>query len=315
MAEQSWPAATYNTGAVTDAEYQRVPWAPDGLDGGPGDAVDAVYANSSGREVHLRASRYGQVLGRAWTSGATGKTITIAANAAGAARIDTAVLRLDRATWLVTGAVRQGTAGSGPPTLVRDQGDTGLWEIPLADVTVPPGAAVITAGNVRMRAMFQAGAIRPAKLLGDVQPYLAAGDVVYESSTGRWLGWTGSQSRVVHEDTGDITLPLYNSNAWQVYSPGLTGRKRTGIVTVEINLKRINGTLNTDSSDDSVGSQLTTLPAALRPPRMLHIPVVLTNGIVGRIRYETGGGVFLQATSVDVAVNRFVRFAHTFQVS
>ncbi|MFC6936695.1 hypothetical protein ACFQHO_44810 [Actinomadura yumaensis] len=35
MAELSWPAAAYNSGAVTDAEYQRLPWDADGLVGSP----------------------------------------------------------------------------------------------------------------------------------------------------------------------------------------------------------------------------------------------------------------------------------------
>lgn len=317
MPEGSWPAFAYNAGAVTDAEYQRVPHGPDGLVGSPAESAgaEAVYANSSGMEVHVRPDRYGAVLGRAWASGSTGLILPVAPNPSGATRIDTVVVRLDRADWLVRAAIRQGTPGAGRPALVRDTGDVGVFEDPLADVTVRSGAASIAAGDVQMRALFQASTIRAAERLADVQPYLSPGDVVYEASTGRWLGWTGSQSRVLSEDTGEISLSLYNSSIWKVYTPGLIGRKRNGIITIELNLMRVNSTLNTSSSDDSVGSQLTTLPAALRPPRMLHIPVVLSGGIVGRIRYETDGKVFLQATSVDVPAGRFVRCVHTFQAA
>lgn len=309
MAEGSWPAATYNTGAVTDAEYQRIPWAPDGLIGGPGDALAAVYANSSGREVHIRAGRYGQVLGRAWASGSTGKTLTIAANAAGATRIDTVGLRLDRSSWLVTAAVRQGTAGSGAPALVRDQGDTGLWEIPLADVTVAPGAAVIAADAVRMRALFQAGAVRPAKLLADIQPVLAAGDIVYESATGRWVGWTGAQARVISDDTGDVGLAT--TAGWALATGGMTGRKWGNVVSIDVNLAR-SGTSVAQGND----STLTTLPAELRPTgRDRSFMAHLTGDNYGRVDVQTDGKVVLRNTTINIASGTFLRATLTYLVS
>lgn len=314
MPEGSWPAFAYNAGVVTDAEYQRLPHGPDGLVGSPAESAgaEAVYANSSGMEVHVRPDRYGAVLGRAWASGSTGLILPVAPNTSGATRFDTVVMRLDRADWLVRAAIRQGTPGAGRPALVRDTGDVGVFEDPLADVTVRSGAASIAAGDVQMRALYQANEIWPAKDLADVQDLLRPGDVVYQD--GRWLGWNGSTPTPLTDDSGWVSLANANNTVWELRSPGLKARNREGVVTVQVNLKRINSTLNTDDSDDSGGSLLTTVPSSMRPADTLWWPVVLTAGIVGRIRLQSNGGLYLQATSVDVPAGRFVRFTHTYQL-
>lgn len=292
MPEVSYPAATYNSGAVTDAEYQRLPHGPDGLVGQPSElaAAEAVYANSSGREVHIRAGRYGSVLGRAWASGATDLTLPIGANASGSTRIDTVVLRLDRSTWLVRSAVHPGTPGSGPPALTRDTGDTGLWEIPLADVTVANGVSVITGAEVKMRALYQAGTIRPVKAIGDVQTLLAPGDIAYQGGT--WYGWTGTAAVPITEDSGWVPLSLTGPTAGAdagAWAPNVVNqiRKRGGVVNLRISIKRTAGQLPT--SDD--GSAVFVLPDQFRPPQTIPVggwqsrsPVIAQVNASGEVR-------------------------------
>ncbi|MCO6011406.1 hypothetical protein NE236_41300 [Actinoallomurus purpureus] len=207
MAEVSWPSPSHGTPAraVTDTEYPRlIPWSADGIFP---DVSDLVYANSSAREVHVRANRYAIVRGHAWASGTSEFNLTIAANTSGKTRIDTVVIRLDKSTWNANCVVRQGTPGAGAPTLQRDAGDTGLWEIPAADVTVLNGAASIAGGNVKSRPLLQAAASRACTVITDIQTVLVPGDIVYETSTGRWIGWNGTAGQILYQDTG-----------WQSYS-------------------------------------------------------------------------------------------------
>jgi hypothetical protein len=77
----------------------------------------------------------------------TAKPLAIASNTSGATRYDRIVLRLDRVANSLTAVVSQGTPGSGNyPAVTRVVG--GMWEVPLAGVTVTNGALSIVAGNL-----------------------------------------------------------------------------------------------------------------------------------------------------------------------
>ncbi len=65
-------------------------------------------------------------------------------------RIDTVVVRLDRVANTVRLAVVTGTAAASPTPPALSQTDA-LFELPLANVTVPAAAGVIVAGNVTDR--------------------------------------------------------------------------------------------------------------------------------------------------------------------
>jgi hypothetical protein len=151
VAQSSWPSPT-SSRTVTDLQYEQLvaPQYVDGLVGSPTDAA-LVSADGSGMHVFLAASRYGQVRGHAWTSGASTVTLTIGANSSGSTRTDLVVLGLDRSTWNATAYVKAGTPGSGAPALQTDTGDTGIFEIPLAEVTVLNGTSAISAGQVKTR--------------------------------------------------------------------------------------------------------------------------------------------------------------------
>lgn len=309
MAEVSYPAATYNSGAVTDAEYQRLPWAGDGLVGGPTDATDAVYCNSSGREVHIRANRYGSVLGRTWASGSTDLTIAVTANSSGSTRIDTVVLRLDRSTWQVRAAVRAGTPGSSAPALQRSTADTGLWEVPLADITVPNGATTLAPTACKARPLYEPGSLRPAETLADVTGLVAPGDITY--AAGGWYGWTGAKQVALYEDTGWTPVPVSWPTVWQ--DGDIQVRRRAGMVTLRLAATRklILGKADPD------GNQLCILPTGFRPDIYQDAGAVFFGGTAGGIAAHItvksdDGAVWMLSPTADVPVGRSFRQTITF---
>lgn len=309
MAERSWPSPNHGTPAraVTDAEYPHLaPWASDGIFQS---GSDVVYANSSGLEVHVRADKYGIVQAHAWTSGTAEFALAVAANASGATRVDTVVLRLDRSTWDVTIEVRQGTPGAGPPMLARDAGDTGLWEIPVADVTVDNGAATIAAGKVTPRPLLQSGAVRPCTLITDIQSTLAPGDIAFEASTSRWIGWTGASGTLLYEDTGWRTMTLTNS-AWEG-APSCLARRRNGFVSLRIAVERVQVTF---AKADPDGSPLFTVPADMKPTFAQYGTVQFTEGVAtARVDVSNDSGVVsFQHNSDNVTVGRFGRTTLTY---
>lgn len=154
MAETSWPDPAAAR-VVTDIQFEQLEQAGpgDGVAGSPGQSP-VVYADSTGRQVKIRANKLGKVRGHPWFSGPVEFTKTIAANATGQSRIDLIVLRLTRLTWAVTVEVKAGVPGAPPatPALTQDLdaslAGAGVFEIPLATVLVAPGVAVINAADV-----------------------------------------------------------------------------------------------------------------------------------------------------------------------
>lgn len=224
MAEVSYPAASYNSGAVTDAEYEQLAarFSDNGLYGSPSDPPPV--AAGAGLQVLVRAGLTGSLRARAWTSGPSDVPLTIAANSSGATRVDSVVLRLDRSTWLVRAAVRAGTPGAGEPTLVRQTGDTGLFEELMATVTVPNGATSVT---VTPRPLYVGSRVRAATS-STLPPAAASGEITFEADTGRWTGWTGTTRKVLYDYTGPVAVP----GTLAGWTEGATGHviERSGLV-------------------------------------------------------------------------------------
>ncbi|NYV72993.1 hypothetical protein [Streptomyces sp. UH6] len=202
MAEASWPSPAYNDRSVTDAEYEALSarFSDDGIYGSPSDA--AVVTAAAGLNVQIAAGAQASVRGHYWTAGSTPFTLPVTSNSSGQTRYDMVVLRLDRSTWQVTAAVRQGTPGSSAPALVRDTGGTGLWEVPLAQVTVPNGAIAVT---VQRREMYVGARIRPATSSA-LPLFPHRGEQAFETDTGRLRMWTGSAWATVWAPTQSVTV-------------------------------------------------------------------------------------------------------------
>lgn len=165
MAESSWPTLA-GSRVVTDIQWEQMAsgFAADGVVGSPTDSA-VVYADSTGMQVKIRASKLALVRGHGWYSGASEFTKAIGSNSSGSTRVDRIVLRLTRSTWAVTSEVKAGTPGAGAPALTQDAtgSGSGVYEIGLATVTVTNGAATISAGNVAPEARYIGGSAISAR--------------------------------------------------------------------------------------------------------------------------------------------------------
>ncbi|MFD1657005.1 hypothetical protein ACFSL4_01825 [Streptomyces caeni] len=297
MAQQSWPYATYNAGAVTDAEYEVLAsrYSDDGVYGDPTDT--AVVTAGVGLSVDVRAGVYASLRGHGWQSGTTATNLVISANASGSTRTDRVVLRLDRATWTVAAVVREGTAGAGAPALVQDVGtySSGVYEIPLATVTVPDSATSVT---VTRGEQYVGARVRPCTST-TLPPSPLPGEQAYETDTGILRMWTGSIWVTVYEDSGQLTLGS-GFSTW-ADAGGNVGRLIGSVVTLRIARTRIGSPLYVDDPD---GSKVATVPAALRPvtPNQFFA-VQFSGGQSGRAEVRTSGEVWVRALSGTVPVN------------
>ncbi|MGK5531529.1 hypothetical protein [Streptomyces sp. URMC 129] len=209
MAQASWPNAAHNSRAVTDREYELLCALETG-DGVYGDPTEsAVVAAGVGLAVDVRAGVFAHVRGHVWTSGGTALTLPIGANASGMTRIDRVVLRMSRTTWQVTAEVIAGTPGAPAPALTRDPGSTGVWEVPLALVTVLNGSGSVV---VVREEQYVGGRVRPCR--SSARPLNPGrGDIAFEVDTGRWIGWNGSAWVVLYEYSG-VVVATSSVSGW-----------------------------------------------------------------------------------------------------
>lgn len=275
MAQDSWPSPAHNSRAVTDVEYEKIAtrFSDDGVYGTPADTQ--VVSAGTGLTVAVRAGAEASLHGHYWTSGTTGDVLAIAANVAGTTRNDWVVLRLDRSTWTVRAAIRQGTAGAGAPALVQDTGSTGVYEIPLALVTLLSGAASVTVARAEL---YVGARIRPC-LSTHRNPTPVPGEMCYETDTGRVRLWTGSTWTSFFDDSGVIAVnsPL---SAWSVTVDSVL-QKKNGSVHLRLgSFQRAAG--NLAGPDESRLPVL--IPAAYRHPTRDQFGIAYCTGAAaGRI--------------------------------
>ncbi|MEU8704214.1 hypothetical protein [Streptomyces sp. NPDC048565] len=274
MAQDSWPSPDHNGRAVTDSEYEMMAarFSDDGVYGSPTDP--AVVTAGAGLTVTIRANVTASVRGHAWTSGTSNITLTIAANSSGSSRTDRIVLRLDRSDWTVRAAVRQGTAGSPAPALVRDPGDTGVWEVLLAGVTVPAGATSVT---VTRGELYVGTRVRPA-LASHLNLYPEVGEMAWTTDTQRLRVWDGSSWRDTYMDSGQINVDSALS-AWSIQTQSVL-QVRDGSAHLRLgSFVRTAGALSGD-----VQSRLPVLiPAAYRHPTRDQYVIMYISGLqIGR---------------------------------
>lgn len=227
MADDSWPSPLHNSGAVTEPEYESlvVPYTATGVYGATSDTA-VVYADSSGRQVKVRANKYAVVRGFFWTSGTSETTLAIGANSSGSTRTDLVVLRLDRSTWNVRVVVKAGIPGSGAPALTQTFGSSGVYEFALAVVTVPNGAATTTAGQCVNVAMYiESPAVVPTH--ASYQP---------QSADGMRRFWQGR--REVYRNSGwrpETGWQYVTLDADHVIASGTTKQSTTMTLQMEVN--------------------------------------------------------------------------------
>ncbi|MFR0354176.1 hypothetical protein [Streptomyces sediminimaris] len=273
MAQQSWPYAAYNTGAVTDEEYEALAarFSDDGVYGIPSDTQ--VVAAGTGLSVDVRADVRASVRGHGWYSGTTTVNLPISANASGSTRVDWVVLRLDRSTWTVAATTREGTPGAGVPALVQDEDDysTGVYEIPLAQVTVLTGASAV---SVTRAELYVGTRLRPCTS-SIRNPMPRTGEINYEVDTGRLILWNGSTWRTVADDSGGVVTVNSKLSAWD-FTVDSVLEKRNGSVHLRLgSFQRKAGTLS-----GTAESRLPVLiPAAYRHASRDQYAICYTTGL------------------------------------
>lgn len=305
MAQSSRPDPAVSSGGLTEAEWERVAAQYSG-DGVYGDPTEAAYVVAGvGLNVTVKAEKRGSVRGHDWYSGTTDYSHTITSNPSGSTRTDRVVLRLDRANFTVRSAVKTGTPGAGAPIL---QQDASLHEIPLARVTVGNNASSVT---VQREELYIGSRVRPCT--SSTRPTIPKrGEIVFETNTGRHIGWTGSSWNVVAEDTGWVALSAGNSS-WTPSGDNV-GRLKGGWVSLRISVKRINSDLTTQDAD---GSFIRTVPPELRPDIFHYFTATATGlgtgvGAQCRVEVKTNGEVWVNHLSHDIQESTVLNITCTY---
>ena len=269
MAQSSWPDPATDR-VVTDVQHEQLAarFSDDGVYGTPADS--AVVTAGTGLSVDIRANVNASLRGHGWTSGADGDSIPISANPGSSTRIDWVVLRLDRSTWTVRAVPVGGTPGAGAPALTQDTGDTGVYEIPLARVTVLAGASSVT---VTRAEQYVGARTRPCTSTTR-NPNPMPGETCFETDTGIMRLWTGSAWHAVFDDSGVISV---NSpvSSWSNEVESVL-QKRNGSVHLRLgSFQRTGGTLSGGSE-----SRLPVLvPAAYRHPSRDQYCIAYCTGV------------------------------------
>jgi hypothetical protein len=275
VAQISFPESDYNSGVLTEAEWERVAsrYTDDGVDGNP--SQSAVVTAGVGLSVSIAANCRGQVRGFNWETDGTGDSLEIAANSSGSTRVDWVCLRLDRSTWAVRAVVKQGTPGAGSPALLRQDSSAGgtVWEVPLALVSIPNGASSV---SVTRYEQYIGSRITPCT--SSTRPVLPRrGDTIHETDTGRWLGWDGSSWRVIYSDSG-VVVVNGTASPWSVNVDTVL-EHRSGVVCLRLGaFERTGGNLpgGTDSRLP------VAIPSAYRHPnRDQHGTIYVTGSSAG----------------------------------
>lgn len=302
MAQASWPSPGHNARAVTDVEYEKMAarFSDNGVYGTPADA--AVVSPGVGLNVTIRANVYGSLRGHGWTSGPDGDTLPVDANTSGQTRIDRIVLRLTRADWTVRAVVKKGTPGAGVPSLSQGTGDTGTYEIPLAEARLLNGAGSVTV----TRKELYVGTRHRVCTSSTRNPLPDEGETCFETDTGIMRLWTGSAWQAVSDDSGVININS-PSAAWLVDTDSVL-QKRNGSVHLRLgSFQRRGGTLA--GGDESRLPVL--IPSAYRHPTRDQYPLAYCTGariarlIVYSAASDRPGQVWL-ANKPTIATDEFV---------
>lgn len=212
MALDSWPNAVHNARVVSLAENEQL-WAatPSGLVGYTG--VTPVYADSTGKQVKVRAGVNGRIRGTRFTNVAE-TVVALTNNTSGNPRVDLLVARLNRPatggvtpsdSYTVKFVVIAGVAAAAPvaPAPVRNEttDGSGFWDIPLAEIKVANNYTTVAAGDVTNRAWW----VAPSGYQGfdAAKPTVEPGALYQAHDTGiTYIGLNGGTWQRLYYNTG-----------------------------------------------------------------------------------------------------------------
>lgn len=219
-------------------------------------------------------------------------------------RVDRLALRLDKsasaAADLMKPVVLTGTPGtSTPPSLtlsstVRDMGICRWTSTAAGGLT----------NLVDERTFIGHNGIH--QFNSNARPSASPPRLGIELDTGPRLMWaTGSAWTYLGDvDTGDVNLTA--ASGWTA-SGTLAGRKVNGVIDVELNLTRSGANVS-----ESTATQLTTLPASLRPSRNKYFACILTGDNFARCDVGTDGGIWLRHALATIPKSAEVRMTLTY---
>jgi hypothetical protein len=270
VSEISYPTA--GGGGVTDAVYERL-MAGMTSDGQIGSvtAPSLCYADSSGRQVKIRANREAIVRGFYYNSGDVGLSLAVPTNTTGKTRIDRVVLRLDRNNYTVRAKLITGTASAKPvaPAHIQQLAPDRYWDLPIALVTVPTGftglapSAVVNTGYY----ISESGLMGPSW----ARPRAVPGMLFRDTQTDRlYMGNETGTWRTLYYDSGWQTVAA--ASGWKNATPGMKVRRKSGWVCLMIDVIRTAGDLAKTAS-----STIATLPEAYRPDISMFSTAAVSN--------------------------------------
>lgn len=201
---------------------------------------DGIYSSpANGFEVKPVAGMVVSVgVGRCLIQGRFGwadeeETLLFAAADSNRARVDRVVLRLNLTDRNITVAVRQGeySTGGTAPALVRDL-SAGIWELGIAEVTIPAAAVEILEENIKdtrgdkllcgfvssigtLNAGTAAVVIAPEEWQGTAAPYevtkavegvTASNNIIVTGAEGSMAAWLESGCYAANQGFGTITF-------------------------------------------------------------------------------------------------------------
>jgi hypothetical protein len=239
-----------------------------------------VYGNSSGLQVLVRP---GSALIRgSFYRNTTGDTVlTIQNNSSGSTRIDRVVLTHNRTSALITPTVITGTPGGGAPAYTQTAG--GVWQIPLAQVTVASGAAGINPGDVNDERQYLPLRVGVCDTRYATPPADGSQGRVFYDKNPTVLGLIATDGTAWTPlrvpDTGWQNLTL--TAGWTTEGYGPTVRKAGSTVMLRGDI----------TGSFSSASQITTLPAAYRPAYPLNFPANV-------LRYRNGSNTVINFPKV-----------------
>lgn len=262
---ESFPNQDHNARAISLAEYEQLA-TPLGLDGLINyNGVAPVYADSTGLQVKLRASVSAILRGSRYNS-QTGEIIAIPGNAsAGTTRIDLIVLRLDRAaaapnTYTVKPFRIGGVASANPvaPSPVRNDtiDGSGVYDLPLATVSVPYNATTIAALQVTNRAWWVSGSGYTG--FQAAMPPAAPGVTFRANDSGNtFIGTSGGTWQTLYRDTGWVSVnPAAGFSAYSGFRFRIQGNR----CSMTMRIQRTGATIAA-----TVSPVIYTLAEAYRP--------------------------------------------------
>lgn len=298
MAFESFPNTPHNNRAISLVEHEQLA-APLGLSGltNYGTGTTPVYADSTGRQVKLRAGVGALIRGTRFNN-LTETALAVAANASGNPRVDLVVLRLNRADYQITPVVLPGTPGANPvaPTPVRNEpgGNPDYYDQPLAEITVPNAATTITATQVTNRAWWITGSGYTG--YSTARPPIVGGVLWRETDTG--ISYIGSH--------GGTWQRIYQHTGWVDVNPGtgwnsiiFSAARDGNLCTATICIQRTGGTIGSDTP-----FFFGPLPGELRPDRTVWGTYHATQPSRSyRVCVTEGGTVRFQHDGTNPVVN------------